>query len=278
MKKPMFSVIVVSLNPGEKLLQTVRSVLGQTFPDYEIVVKDGGSKDGSVHALEEYLARHPLSAPRVRIVRQPDGSIYEGMNQALALAEGEYDYFLNCGDLLASPRALEEAAARIRESLAAGSGSLLFYGDIYDALRGQTVSSNPHMDDFACYRNVPCHQACLYHYSLFRERGYETGYRVRADYEHFLWCYFRKQAAPVYMPLTLASYEGGGYSETRENRRRSRREHREITALYYGPGKRAAYELILLLTLAPLRTAMAESRALSGIYNRLKKALYAKRR
>lgn len=154
----------------------------------------------------------------------------------------------------------------------------IFYGDIYDALRGQVVASNPHMDDFACYRNVPCHQACIYHHSLFEERGYEPGYRVRADYEHFLWCYFRRDARPRYIPVTLASYEGGGFSETPENRRRSAREHREITALYMSRGQRLKYRLILLATLAPLRTKMAESPVWSGFYNRCKKLLYRRER
>ena len=41
------------------------------------------------------------------------------------------------------------------------------------------------MNDFACYRNVPCHQVCFYDAGLFAERGYDTDFRVRADYEHF---------------------------------------------------------------------------------------------
>ena len=45
------SVIVVALNPGEKLKETIDSVLAQTYKDYEIVVKDGGSKDGSVDVI-----------------------------------------------------------------------------------------------------------------------------------------------------------------------------------------------------------------------------------
>ena len=153
-------------------------------------------------------------------------------------------------------------------------GPRIFYGDIYDALRGQVVASNPHMDDFACYRNVPCHQACIYHHSLFAERGYEPIYRVRADYEHFLWCFFRGHARPRYIPVTLASYEGGGFSETPENRKRSAREHREITALYMSRGQRLRYRLILLATLAPLRTRMAESPVWSGLYNTCKKRIY----
>lgn len=276
MRTPMFSILMVSLNPGGKLVETMESVVRQSYRDYEVIVKDGGSGDGSLEALRAYLERQGCR-DRVRILEQPDTSIYEGMNQATRAARGEYLYFLNCGDSFASDQALARAAAEIR-SAGRELCSRIFYGDIYDALRGQVVASNPHMDDFACYRNVPCHQACIYHHSLFEERGYEPGYRVRADYEHFLWCYFRRDARPRYIPVTLASYEGGGFSETPENRRRSAREHREITALYMSRGQRLKYRLILLATLAPLRTKMAESPVWSGFYNRCKKLLYRRER
>ena len=276
MRTPMFSILMVSLNPGGKLVETMESVVRQSYRDYEVIVKDGGSGDGSLEALRAYLERQGCR-DRVRILEQPDTGIYEGMNQATRAARVEYLYFLNCGDSFASDQALARAAAEIR-SAGRELCSRIFYGDIYDALRGQVVASNPHMDDFACYRNVPCHQACIYHHSLFEERGYEPGYRVRADYEHFLWCYFRRDARPRYIPVTLASYEGGGFSETPENRRRSAREHREITALYMSRGQRLKYRLILLATLAPLRTKMAESPVWSGFYNRCKKLLYRRER
>ncbi len=305
MRTPMFSILIVSLNPGGKLVDTMRSVISQNYRDYEVVVKDGGSRDGSLEALRTWLD----GRERVRILEQPDTGIYEGMNQAASAARGEYLYFLNCGDAFASDQALARAAEEIRGCLgradcelgsartpgasqeadrgtsrartpevshdpAPDDGPRIFYGDIYDALRGQVVASNPHMDDFACYRNVPCHQACIYHHSLFAERGYEPIYRVRADYEHFLWCFFRGHARPRYIPVTLASYEGGGFSETPENRKRSAREHREITALYMSRGQRLRYRLILLATLAPLRTRMAESPVWSGFYNTCKKRIY----
>lgn len=276
MKTPMFSILVVSLNPGDKLVETVRSVAKQTYRDYEVIVKDGGSKDGSLDALRAYLQESGIPE-QVRILEQPDSSIYDGMNQATQAARGEYLYFLNCGDSFASEEVLAQAAQEIGgavQQAAEGDVPKIFYGDILDALRGQVVASNPHMDDFACYRNVPCHQACIYHHSLFGERGYNPVYRVRADYEHFLWCYFRGDARPRYIPVTLASYEGGGFSETPENRKRSAREHREITALYMSGGQRLKYRLILLATLAPLRTKMAESPAWSGFYNKCKKRLY----
>ena len=87
-----FSVIVVSLNAGEELKKTVESVLAQKYADFEIVVKDGGSTDGSTDLL-------PADA-RIRLIVKKDRSIYDAMNQAVQEAKGEYFLFLNCGDYL----------------------------------------------------------------------------------------------------------------------------------------------------------------------------------
>ena len=87
-----FSIIVVTLNPGDKLQDTINSISSQTFKDYEILVKDGGSKDGSLKALE--------GVEKVRLVENPDKSIYDGMNQAVREAKGDYYIFMNAGDLL----------------------------------------------------------------------------------------------------------------------------------------------------------------------------------
>lgn len=272
-----FSILVVSLNSGKKLLETIKSISAQEFSDYEVVVKDGGSKDDSLTSLEAYLETCPEYATRVRIIRQKDTGIYEGMNQATAEAKGQYYYFLNCGDLFVGGGVLSRISEGIDKTLTTGSISKIFYGNIFDNLREQVVPSNPNIDAFGCYRNVPCHQACIYHYSLFEERGYEPKYRVRADYEHFLWCFFEKEAKPQYLDVVIASYEGGGFSETKENRLRSKKEHKEITEKYMSKGQLLRYKFILAVTLAPLRTKMAESPRWAGFYNKCKSLLYKKR-
>lgn len=274
MAVPMFSIIVVSLNAGEKLLRTIESIRAQTYTGYEVIVKDGGSRDGSVEALRRSLREPERQEAHIRILEEKDSSIYDAMNQAVEKTSGRYLYFLNCGDYFFDAHVLEELAGRIEEDR---TGALLFYGNIYDALRGTVVASNPKINGFACYRNVPCHQACIYDRKLFAKRGYEPKYRVRADYEHFLYSFYRENAKPCYLPVTIASYEGGGFSETKENRERSAREHKEITAMYMSAPDLLSYRLLLLLTLAPLRTRMAESRRLAGIYNRLKDFLYGKK-
>lgn len=262
-----FSIIVVALNAGEKLKETVDSVLSQTFGDYEIVVKDGGSRDGSVETLP--------SDERIRVFVEKDTGIYDAMNQAVAKVKGEYVLFLNCGDSFYDETVLEQAAECIEKNQ--GKAPLVVYGDTYGAKNNVLIAAPGKIDGFTCYRNIPCHQSCFYEAKLCREKPYEPKYRIRADYEHFLWCFYKAKARMVHMGGVVASYEGGGYSESKENRKRDKEEHRLITEQYMEAKELAKYRRTMMLTLAPVRSFLAENKLTSGLYHWLKKVLVVRR-
>lgn len=259
-----FSIIVVCLNPGEKLEQTLESILKQTYTDFEIVIKDGGSRDGSI-------CRVPRDE-RIRLYTEQDKSIYDAMNQAVSHARGEVILFMNCGDLFYSEDVLENTA-KCMETYS-NVENMVFYGDTYGAKNHVLISAPPEINGFTCYRNIPCHQACFYGASLCKEKPFDLQYRIRADYDHFLWCYYVAGAGMVNMKQTVASYEGGGYSENKENRRRDKQEHKMITTSYMSRSELWKYRMIMWGTLAPLRSLLAESRAFAGIYHWAKKTLY----
>lgn len=276
-----FSIIVVALNPGAKLRLTLDSILCQTFGDYEIILKDGGSTDGSVDFLKNgaETVYGSEKSGRIRFFDEPDKSIYDAMNQAVSHAQGEFVLFLNCGDLFAGDRVLEQTDEQIRKQVQNGADveRLVLYGDTLSEKNQVVIASPPEMNGFTCYRNIPCHQACFYSRSLCREKPYETSYRIRADYDHFLWCFYEAGAKMVHMGFAVASYEGGGYSESRENRKRDKEEHRLITETYMTRGELFRYRAIMACTLAPLRRAMAESKVFSGLYHCLKERIYKKK-
>lgn len=348
-----FSIITVSYNAGDKLWETLESVASQTCKDYEIIVKDGGSTDGSTDFLrkmgEEKGNRAENSADfvrkmqeagedgadssvnfrgelrkdgnedsrerikedvrqlelsgRLRFTEGKDAGIYDAMNQAVKLAAGDYILFLNCGDTLADREVLARTAAVMENAAgtegvtaekgtagtggaavrrrAAGTGEAaatesryVFYGDTLGRRNGVTIVSPPRIDGFACYRNIPCHQSCFYNAALCREKPFDLRYRIRADYEHFLWCFYQGEAEFIYLGYPVSSYEGGGYSESRENVGRDRQEHRQIVSFYMGQGELLRYRTAMALTLAPLRRRLADSRAFSGLYHRLKGMAY----
>lgn len=269
MNNVFYSIIVVCLNAGERLHDTIESILQQTYTNYEIIIKDGGSSDGSVEELQE--AFHD---ERMHIHIRKDSGIYDAMNQAVQLAQGEYDLFLNAGDSFYDETVLDKITEEIDRIKNENKKADVIYGNLYHKALDTIICAAPEINDFTCYRNVPCHQTCFYHRSMFETRGYKPEYNVRADYEHFLWCFYEKKAKIWYVPVIVASYEGGGYSETKENKKRSARQHREIVVRYMGRKRADKYRWIMLLTLAPLRSAIADNKYLSGIYNGLKTAIY----
>lgn len=259
-----FSIVVVCLNAGQALAETIDSIFMQSDTEYEIIVKDGMSSDGSIEKLP--------ADERIRVIRKRDAGIYDAMNQAVCEVSGDYVYFLNCGDVFYD----EHVLRRVRECIAAkedGTG-MIFYGDIYDRLSGTRVASNPKIDAFGCYRNVPCHQACFYAAEWMRKKQFDTSYRVRADYEHFLWCFFKGRAKTIYMPFLIADYEGGGFSETKENLRKSAKEHREIVAKYMSPRQIWKYRMIMAVTLSSFRTWLSRNEKTARFYQWLKRKLY----
>ena len=286
-----FSLLTVCLNPGEKLRGTLESALGQTFGDFELIIKDGGSTDGSLQAAEELL-----KDPRVRLVSKKDAGIYDAMNQAVEEAKGEYVFFLNCGDRLFDETVLEKVAGKIeavkhpsgderdnaREEATQGNAEkredaqqrLIIYGNVQWKEKQSLIVPPAKITGFTCYRNVPCHQACFYDARLCKEKPFETKYKIRGDYEHFLWCHYRGGAKECYLEITVAEYEGGGYSESKANQKRSKREHREITKNYMGKGELLKYRMIMAVTLQPLRTRISENPKLSGAYYKLLGKIY----
>ena len=287
-----FSIIVVCLNAGDKLRDTIESIRNQTERDYEIIIKDGESED---EATRKYLnrygqeqqedAEHTTSGNRIRLYCGKDTGIYDAMNQAVQYVRGDYVLFLNCGDSFYDNRVLANVKEKILQASRQNEQQTgqtseamhtphIFYGNIFERLTGTTVQSNPVIDDFACYRNIPCHQACFYAAELLRGKAFNTDYVVRADYEHFLWCYYKAHAKTIYIPITVALYEGGGFSETRENEKRSRREHREIVNRYMPAAKVRKYRLIMAVTLAPLRSWVARNPFTAKAYQTIKRKLY----
>ena len=309
-----FKIIVVSFNAGENLIKTINSIKEQTFDSWKVIVKDGLSTDGSIDKLRDELMIDVDTGMskdgKFRFVSEKDTGIYDAMNTALnilsfemddrkkapdimtgvstgtgenktevtnngaAQAEGSYVYFLNCGDYLKDKDTLKRVHDAIVDSTPEASKKHIFYGDIYERITGQVVASNPKMDDFACYRNVPCHQACFYDIRLMMAEHFDTTWHIRADYEHFLRCVYIDKAVTTYVPVTVADYEGGGYSESGNAKVVSERERKQIVSRYLPKGKVLKYDLIMLITLAPLRTKIARSPKTAGIYNALKSLIY----
>ncbi len=270
--KMKFSVIITSLNAGGKLKTTVESALSQKDVVFEIVIKDGLSSDGSLDFIKS------VNDPRIRIFEQKDTGIYDGMNQAITHATGDFYIFMNCGDLFYDENVLarfEKAAKNyIEENTAPTENApLILYGSRYSEITKSVEYISPRITPLVCFRNIPCHQAVLYSKECFKKHLYRPEYKVRADYEHFLWSVLKNHTATVYIEEPVCRYEGGGYSDDPKQAKRSAKEHKEITSMYLTKWQLFYCRLYLIATLQPLRHAISHG-PLSGLYNNLVKKIY----
>ena len=165
-----FSIITVCLNAGQGLLDTVERTLGQTYGHFEIIVKDGGSRDGSIEKLPD--------DPRIRVVSRKDTGIYDAMNQGIEEARGDYLIFMNCGDWFYSPDVLQSIAERIGEARLP-----LYYGKCFDRMTGQVRAYPKQLTRMTCYRTMICHQATVYRADVLKNRPYDLSYPILADRE-----------------------------------------------------------------------------------------------
>lgn len=99
-----FSIITVCYNNRAGLEKTIKSVIGQTFKDYEFIVIDGGSKDGTKELLEQYDDKIDFWCS------EPDKGIYNAMNKGVTHAHCDYAIFMNSGDVFYQNNTLETIA------------------------------------------------------------------------------------------------------------------------------------------------------------------------
>lgn len=281
-----FTVVTVCFNAGDKLKETVSNILKQEDADFELLVKDGASNDNSLENLRAFLVSEGYeltqctgteedyekagAGPRVRVVCEPDGGIYDAMNRAVKLAGGDYISFMNCGDNYYSPDVLSVSAGVMEKT----GNKKIYYGDAFFRRAGNVMHLPEKITPSQCYRHIPCHQACFFRRDLWRNKQLNPKYKIRADYEFFLYNYFVGRAKPVCLGIVVADYEGGGYSESKENRKRDRLEHKMITEKYMSKKQIRKEKLFGAVTLQPLRRWIASDSPFSGAYDKLRKKMY----
>lgn len=171
------SIITITYNNLSSLRRTVESVTKQRFADWELIVIDGGSTDGTIEYLED------LSVSNLYYVSESDNGVYDAQNKGIRMARGEYCLFLNAGDVLYDERVLELMFAD-------NSNADIIYGNeiVVDA-DGKRVEyckgvENPTFLDL--YMSCMKHQATFIRRNLFEKYGmYDDGLCIVADWEWF---------------------------------------------------------------------------------------------
>ena len=209
-KSPLFSIITVTLNNLGGLKKTHDSLRIQNNADYEWIVIDGGSADGTADYLKTTTAQW---------ISEADRGIYDAMNKGLERACGDYMLFLNAGDALAAPDIL----AKLK--LAAEQTPDFIYGDSYEESGTSTFYKKSRSHSAIMTGMFTHHQAMLYRRAALGDLRYDLNYKIAADYD-FTARFLQKTDRILYYPFPFCIFESGGISQQRAGQ--GRREQFEI--------------------------------------------------
>ena len=224
---PLISVITATYNAAQALPYTMQSICKQSFEDFEWIVMDGGSTDGTTDLLEE--------CARISYWRsERDRGIYDAWNKAVRQARGQWVIFIGAGDEFASDTVLEEIAPILTVAFPAHS---VVYGKVelvgerdrnlieivdrpWDRIKGKWQLYRP---------VVPVHPETFQHRSLFvGEEPFDLRFSIASD-THFLLKAFQEKE-PLYIPLLIDRMTVGGVSTRPRNYFRMVREIWAINA------------------------------------------------
>lgn len=168
------SVVTVCLNAADRIDRCLDSVVGQSYENFEYLVIDGGSTDGTLGVISRYRSEINY------FVSEPDRGLYHAMNKGVHAATGDYIYFLNSDDFFCDAMVLADVAAAIDQNPA----SDLVYGDVVMQCGDQMVRKPqvPVLNRETLCRNGFCHQALFARRELLlRTDGFSEHYRIVAD-------------------------------------------------------------------------------------------------
>lgn len=208
------SIITINFNNRDGLKKTIESIVSQSFDDFEWIVIDGGSTDGSRELIERYAARMAYW------VSEPDSGVYNAMNKGIKVAKGEYVNFMNSGDCFASSTILEEVFETNQ------TADVIYGYMMRGSLDGEVNNLSmmkPNLSWIDFYGDGLPHQSTFIRRSLFDKYGlYDESLKAVSDWKFFVNAFVYHKATSEFIPLKISIYEEGGISDIMgmEERRR----------------------------------------------------------
>ena len=205
-----FTIITICLNMEKEIGETIASVLHQTCTNFEYIIKDGVSKDGTVGVAQSFAASFAEKGIPYRILVKPDTGIYDAMNQATREAQGEWVLYMNAGDMFANQGVL---------SMVEESGIL----ETSDIVYGDRIGKN---EDWYIYKSARplellrvkmpfCHQSAFARRQLLQQTPFSTAFRLCGDYLFFFQQY-QKGKRFAYLPAAFSIVDKTGVSMNAE--------------------------------------------------------------
>ncbi|MEZ7505843.1 glycosyltransferase family 2 protein [Flavobacterium sp. Arc2] len=211
MYNPKISIITIVYNDKIGLEKTINSVLNQDFKDFEFIVIDGLSTDGSSDLANKYIEHI------TKYVREKDNGIADAFNKGLKFCNGDWVYFLNAGDFFAENNTL----TKIYNSFLSLSKSSIVSGkvkivDVNQVPLGYNHPNGKVSIDDLLNRNIIAHQATFVKLEVFNKIGNFKPYKIHMDYDFWIRC-LRSEIKFELIEEVVACFTRNGVSSFRKN-------------------------------------------------------------
>lgn len=209
------SIITINRNNATGLEKTMRSVASQTFKEFEYIVIDGASTDGSV----EVIKNMELEFAHLKWVTEPDSGIYNAMNKGIRVASGDYIQILNSGDCLTADDVTERMLATLEKE---GNPNIL-YGNMVKCFPNgrkmvDTGFAGQEITMLGMYTGTLNHDPTYIRRDLFEKYGYyDEGLKIVSDWKWFLKAIIIGGEKPRYIDLNVTLFDMTGISETNKS-------------------------------------------------------------
>lgn len=250
--KPFLSIITINYNNSIGLEKTIQSIISQTYKDFEYLVIDGDSNDGSLEVIRKNQTAIHFS------ISEPDTGIYNAMNKGIKVAKGDYLLFLNSGDVFNGTTALEDFIMHKDFS-----GDII-YGD-YQFEEGKKIFPDKLTPLFFIRTSLP-HQSTLFKREVFDEMGlYEEHYTIVSDRAFYIKCFLSDQFVFKHIPYSLSIYDLSGISNNPKHKEIQASENATMFQEQYG----VFYEDYKKMNLLISQLNQAKRQTITGILKRI---------
>lgn len=207
------SIITICYNEVGRIQKTLDSVINQSFRDFDWIVIDGGSTDGTKEILQQHSENFKI------FISEKDGGIYNAMNKAIALATGQYLFFLNAGDYFSGNDVLIQIFSHeLHADFVYGNITIIGINC------SQLLLMPPQITPEFLYRKTIPHQSTFTKKTLFEKAGsYDEKYQIVSDYEFILRGMHHYNATFQYVPVVFACYADDGVSSDTVKRKREKK-------------------------------------------------------
>lgn len=252
MPQRKFSIITINYNNKEGLKKTIESIVNQSFKDFEYILIDGASTDGSIDIIKEYASQIDYW------VSEPDKGIYNAMNKGILQARGEYLNFMNSGDCFHNNDVLDEIVPLLQGDIVTGEESCL----------RRIVRQDITMFDFV--KGTISHQASFIKKELFINHLYDENYTIVSDWKFFIEAIICRNCSFKKVEVVVCDFDSTGMGSVHPEL--NKKERQEVLGNLFPERILKDYELLLSID-SPVLALLPELSGTNGFQKLLYKVM-----